>query len=142
MGIAVPAAAVALGARVVEKHLTLSRSDPGPDSSFSLEPHEFKAMVESIRVVERALGTVSYEPDANEANSKLFRRSLFIVRDVRAGERLTAENVRCIRPGHGLAPRYLDQILGRTASRDLTRGTPLAWIHVAGDQVATPSRPR
>lgn len=127
MGIAVPAAAVALGARVVEKHFTLSRSEPGPDSSFSLEPHEFRAMVDSIRVVENALGSVCYESDEVESKSKLFRRSLFIVEDVRAGERLTTSNVRCIRPGHGLAPRYLDQVLGRTAGRDLVRGTPLQW---------------
>jgi pseudaminic acid synthase len=132
MGIAVPAAAVALGARIVEKHFTLSRSEPGPDSAFSLEPQEFKAMVESIRTVEKALGTVSYESDEIETKSKLFRRSLFIVEDVRAGERLSARNVRCIRPGHGLAPRFLDQVLGRTAIRDLPRGTPVSWNDLGG----------
>ncbi|MBN1994977.1 MAG: pseudaminic acid synthase [Anaerolineae bacterium] len=127
LGIAVPVAAVALGATVVEKHLTLSRNIPGPDSAFSLEPHEFKAMVEAVRVAEQALGQVSYEVTPPEMNSRIFRRSLFVVQDVLAGEVFTEMNVRSIRPGHGLHPRYLDEVLGRHAARDIKKGTPLQW---------------
>jgi N-acetylneuraminate synthase len=127
LGVAVPVAAVALGASIVEKHLTLSRSVPGPDTAFSLEPEELKAMVEAVRTTERALGGVRYEPTAKELESQVFRRSLFAVEDVRRGEVLTERNVRSIRPGHGLAPRYLQVVLGRRASRDLPRGTPLTW---------------
>ncbi len=132
MGIAVPAAAVALGASIIEKHFTLSRNDPGPDSSFSLEPDEFRAMVESIRTVEKALGEVRYEVSAKEAASKPFRRSVFVVKDMKAGETYTRDNVRIIRPGHGLAPRYIDEVIGRKAVRDVQRGTPLSWSLVGG----------
>jgi pseudaminic acid synthase len=125
LGIAVPVAAVALGACLIEKHFTLSRATPGPDSDFSLEPHEFKAMVEAIRVAEKALGQVSYEVTAREATSRVFRRSLFVVKDIKAGELLTAENVRSIRPGYGLEPRYLPMILGRYAAQDVQEGTPV-----------------
>lgn len=127
LGIAVPVAAVALGACIVEKHFTLSRSVPGPDSAFSLEPHEFRAMVDAIREAERALGRVSYEVTEREAASRVFRRSLFVVRDVKAGELLTEDNVRSIRPGQGLHTRYLEQVLGRRAREDVHRGTPLSW---------------
>jgi N-acetylneuraminate synthase len=126
-GIAVPVAAVALGACIVEKHFTLSRSEPGPDSAFSLEPDEFKAMVEAVRVGERALGSISYGTTEEEEKSRAFRRSLFVVADVRAGEEFTSENVRSIRPGHGLHTRYLQDVLGRRASRNVARGTPLDW---------------
>lgn len=126
-GIAVPAAAVALGACIVEKHLALSRHIPGPDSAFSLEPHEFKEMVEAIRTAEKALGQVHYGVSQEEAKSCVFRRSLFVVEDVKAGESFSAENVRSIRPGHGLHTRHLEEILGRKASRNIQRGTPLAW---------------
>jgi pseudaminic acid synthase len=132
LGIAVPVAAVAIGACIVEKHFTLSRSIPGPDSAFSLEPHEFKAMVEAIRTASVALGMIHYGVGAQEKNSQVFRRSLFVVRDVRAGELFTAENLRSIRPGYGLPPRHLDDILGRRAARDILRGTPLEWSLVAG----------
>jgi N-acetylneuraminate synthase len=127
LGIAAPVAAVALGASIIEKHFTLSRRDPGPDSAFSLEPAEFREMVTAIRIAERALGEVSYGPTEAEKPSLLFRRSLFVVKDVQVGEELTAENVRSIRPGHGLAPRHLPEVLGRRAARDIERGTPLAW---------------
>jgi N-acetylneuraminate synthase len=127
LGIAAPVAAVALGASIVEKHFTLSRRDPGPDSAFSLEPAEFREMVAAIRTTERALGEVQYGATEAEKPSLLFRRSLFVVKDVRAGEALTAENVRSIRPGHGLAPRHLPVVLGRRAARDIERGTPLDW---------------
>jgi pseudaminic acid synthase len=127
MGIAVPVAAVALGACIIEKHLTLSRSEPGPDSAFSLEPHEFKAMVDAVRVTERALGKVYFGCSAKEASTRVFRRSLFVVQDVKRGDVFTAENVRSIRPGHGLHTRHLPEVLGRDAACDIERGTPLSW---------------
>jgi N-acetylneuraminate synthase len=127
LDIAVPVAAVALGACIVEKHFTLSRDVPGPDSAFSLEPGEFKAMVEAVRTTEKALGTVHYGVSEREASSRVFRRSLFVVEDIKAGEVFTPENVRSIRPGYGLHTRYLDDVLGRRATRDVERGTPLSW---------------
>jgi len=127
MGISVPVAAVALGACIVEKHFTLSRSIPSLDSAFSLEPQEFKAMVEAIRTAEKAMGEVNYETTKQEAKSRVFRRSLFVAKDVKAGEMFTGENVRCIRPGYGLHPRYLKEVLGRQATRDIKQGTPLSW---------------
>jgi len=127
MGIAVPVAAVALGACIIEKHLTLSRSEPGPDSAFSLEPHEFKAMVDAVRIAEKALGEVRFGCSTKEASSRVFRRSLFVVQDVKRGDRFTAENVRSIRPGHGLHTRHLSEVLGRQAACDIERGTPLSW---------------
>lgn len=130
LGIAVPVAAVALGACIVEKHFTLSRDIPGPDSAFSLEPHEFKAMVEAIRTAEKALGKVHYGVSEREAESRVFRRSLFVVKDMKAGEVFTEENVRSIRPGHGLHPRYLKEVLGRRATQDISAGTPLTWSMV------------
>lgn len=126
----VPAIATALGARVIEKHLTLSRAMPGADSSFSLEPQEFKVMAAAVREAEAALGSVQYGPSASEASSHRLRRSLFVVRDVRAGERFTAENVRSIRPAMGLHPRHLEQVLAGRAACDLVAGTPLEWAHV------------
>ena len=127
MGIAVPVAAVALGACIIEKHLTLSRSQPGPDSAFSLEPHEFKMMVDSVRVAGKALGRVQFECSPEEASSRILRRSLFVVRDVKQGETFTSENVRSIRPGHGMHTRYLPEVLGRQATKDIESGTPLSW---------------
>jgi pseudaminic acid synthase len=131
LGIAVPVAAVALGACIIEKHLTLSRSVPGPDNAFSLEPHEFKEMVQAIRVAEKALGQVNYEVTEKEKASRVFRRSLFVVKDVKAGDVFTEENVRSIRPGHGLPPKHAPEIIGRHAVSDIARGTPLAWSHLA-----------
>ena len=127
LGIAVPVAAVALGACIIEKHFTLSREMPGPDSAFSLEPHEFKAMVKAVHTAERALGVVHYGVSEREAKSRLFRRSLFVVQDMKAGEIFTEENVRSIRPGHGLPPKYLNEVLGKQAKQDIARGTPLTW---------------
>jgi len=127
LGIAVPVAAVSLGACIVEKHFTLTRSVPGPDSSFSLEPQEFKAMVDAIRTTEKALGKVSYEVTEHEAASRVFRRSLFVVKDMQAGEVLTPDNLRCIRPGRGLPPRYYDMLLGKVVSTPIKRGTPMIW---------------
>lgn len=131
LGIAVPVAAVALGACIVEKHLTLSRELPGPDSAFSLEPGEFRAMVSAVRETEQALGQVSYEVTEKEAASQTFRRSLFVVQDVGAGEPFTRDNLRCIRPSHGLHPRSFELVLGRRAARDIERGTPLSWDLIA-----------
>jgi N-acetylneuraminate synthase len=127
LGIAVPVAAVALGACIIEKHFTLSRDEPGPDSAFSLEPHEFRAMVEGVRTAEKALGSVHYGLSGKDEASRVFRRSLFVVNDVREGGLFTQENVRSIRPGYGLSPKFLNSVLGRRAARDLARGTPLSW---------------
>lgn len=132
IGIAVPVAAVALGACIVEKHLTLSRQRPGPDAAFSSEPDEFRAMVQAIRQAEKAVGSVRYVPTADEMKNRVFRRSLFVADDVKAGELFTEHNVRSIRPGHGLAPRHLPDVLGKRAARDIERGTPLSWDLVAG----------
>jgi pseudaminic acid synthase len=126
-GIAVPVAAVALGACIIEKHLTLSRSDKGPDSVFSLEPEEFKAMVEAVRIAEKALGRGEIGPVAKEEASRAFRRSLFVVEDMKSGEVFTGGNVRSIRPSDGLHTRHLQQVLGKRCVRDVERGTPLAW---------------
>jgi len=127
LGIAVPVAGVALGASIVEKHLTLSRRNPGPDSAFSLEPEEFKQMVEAIRSAEKALGQVHYGVSEHEAKSRVFRRSLFVVEQMKAGQCFTTHTVRSIRPGNGLHTRHFKEILGRKASRDIARGTPLTW---------------
>ncbi len=127
LGWTVAVVAVTLGACIVEKHLTLSRSEPGPDSSFSLEPQEFQTMVEAIRTAEAALGEVRYGPTDAEEGCRGFRRSLFVVEDVRKGEILTPENVRSIRPGNGLATKYLGEIVGRRTTCDILRGTPLSW---------------
>lgn len=131
-GISVPVAAVTLGACIIEKHFTLDRAAGGPDSAFSLEPQEFAAMVASVRETEQAIGRVCYELSAAEEKSKAFRRSLFVVEDVRAGELFSSDNVRSIRPGYGLPPRYLSMVLGRPASRDITRGTPFDWELIGG----------
>jgi len=130
MGVAVPVAAVALGACIVEKHLTLSRSIPGPDSAFSLEPHEFKAMVDALRIAEKAIGKVHFGLSEKEEASRAFRRSLFVVADMKQGEVFTAQNVRSIRPGNGLHTRHLQDVLGRSAAQGIKRGTPLSWDFV------------
>ena len=127
LGIAVPVAAVALGACIVEKHFTLSREVPGPDSVFSLEPQEFKEMVWAIRMTEQALGEVSYEVTPQEAKNRIFRRSLFVVQDMRANEVLTKQNLRSIRPGHGLPPKYYHSLLGKRVKQDIRKGTPFSW---------------
>jgi N-acetylneuraminate synthase len=131
LGIAVPVAAVAIGCCLVEKHFTLARSDGGPDSAFSLEPDEWRAMVDAIRVAESALGAVHYDSVGTEAAGRTFRRSLFVVADVKAGEPFTRTSVRSIRPGYGLAPHHIDEVIGRRAARDVTRGTPLSWDLIA-----------
>ncbi len=127
MGGAVAVAAVALGASVVQKHFTIARADGGPDSSFSMEPDEFAVMVADIRRVEAAFGRVSYAPTEQDLSSLRFRRSLFVVEDIEPGEILSDRNVRSIRPGQGLAPRHLREVVGRAASRRIPKGTPLSW---------------
>lgn len=127
LDVAVPVAAVALGACILEKHLTLRRSDGGPDAAFSLEPEEFRLMVEQVRITERALGRVNYEVSNKESASRVFRRSLFVVENVRAGEVFTEKNIRSIRPGAGMLPKHLGEVLGRRAAKDVERGTPLSW---------------
>jgi pseudaminic acid synthase len=124
---AVPVTAVALGACIVEKHLTLSRAVAGPDSAFSLEPAEFEAMVQAIRVAERALGNVRFDIGKEEKNSRAHRRSLFVVQDMKKGEAFTTSNVRSIRPSNGLHTRYFSEILTKCASEDIDSGTPLSW---------------
>jgi len=127
LGIGVPVAAVTLGACIIEKHFTISRAIPGPDSAFSLEPHEFKEMVNAIRIAEKALGQVNYTVTEKEAASRVFRRSLFVVKDMKAGEQFSLDNVRAIRPGNGLPPKYISKILGKTTKKDIGAGTPLNW---------------
>ena len=129
-GSAVAVASIALGGCVVEKHFTLRRADGGPDSAFSLEPDEFKTLVDDCKRAWRSLGKATYDLQGCEKGSIEFRRSLYVVRDVAAGEELTRENVRSIRPGHGLPPKHLPEVLGRSAARDLKRGEPLDWALV------------
>lgn len=126
-GILAPVVAVSLGACMVEKHITLSRAAGGVDASFSLEPDEFRKMTAAIRKTEQALGRVSFEPSEHELANLAFRRSLYVVEDIRKGDRFTGANIRSIRPGFGLPPRHLDDVLGRTAKKDARRGTPLTW---------------
>ncbi|WP_342305960.1 pseudaminic acid synthase [Methanolobus sp. ZRKC5] len=126
-GTTVPIAAVALGARIIEKHFILDRNMGGPDAAFSLESQEFKAMVESVRETEKALGEISYELTEKAKKSRDFSRSLFVVQDIKAGENFTKDNVRSIRPGFGLHTRYLNEVLCRKARNDLKKGTPLSW---------------
>jgi pseudaminic acid synthase len=127
VGVAVAIAAVSLGASIIEKHLTLRRADGGPDAAFSLEPNEFEQLVTGCHDAWASVGHVTYEREASEAANLVFRRSLYVVRDIAEGEELTRENVRAIRPGYGLPPKYLDQVLGRRVRYELTRGTALSW---------------
>jgi len=127
MGVAVPVAATALGACLLEKHVVLSRSSGALDAAFSLEPAELRTLVEAVRAAEAALGTVCYEPPPGERENRIYRRSLFVVKPVAAGEPFTRDNVRSIRPAAGLHPRHQDEILGRPATRDILAGTPLSW---------------
>lgn len=126
-GFSVAAAAVALGAKIIEKHFILDRKIGGPDAAFSLEPIEFKAMVDAVRDVEKAMGKVSYELTEKTKKSRDFSRSLFIIKDIKAGEALTEENVSSIRPGFGLHPKFMKDIIGKKAKTDIKRGTPLNW---------------
>ncbi len=127
LGITVPITAVALGARVIEKHFILDKSIGGPDASFSLDKGEFKKMVNSVRDAEKALGRVDYDLTEKKKTSRKLARSLFVVKDIKKGEKFTRENVRSIRPGYGIAPKYFENILGKKANCNLQKGTPLDW---------------
>jgi N-acetylneuraminate synthase len=129
-GSAVAVASIALGGCVVEKHFTLRRADGGPDAAFSLEPEEFKILVEDCKRAWRALGKATYDLQGCERGSIAFRRSVYVVRDVAAGEELTHQNIRSIRPGYGLPPKHLPEVLGRHAARNLKRGDPLQFEDV------------
>ena len=130
MGSAVAAASVALGACMVEKHFTLSRADGGPDGAFSMEPAEFKKMVDEIRIVEKALGKVTYRLTEKQERSREEGRSLFVTQDMKAGEIFTPENLRSIRPAFGMAPVHYEEVLGKKARCDISRGTPMEWKYV------------
>jgi N-acetylneuraminate synthase len=127
MGVGVSVASVALGATVIEKHFTLNRADGGVDSTFSMEPAEMSQLVVETDRAWQALGQVSYGPTEAEKKSTQFRRSLYIVQDIKAGDILTRENVRAIRPGLGLPPKYLDVILGKSVRQEIKMGTALRW---------------
>ena len=127
MGNAVSVGAVALGAKIIEKHFTLRRADGGADSKFSMEPEEFKEMVDNIRTVEKALGKVTYDLTEKQVKSREHSRSLFVTEDVKEGEVFTNENVRSIRPGFGIETKYINDVLGKKASSNIKKGTPFNW---------------
>ena len=127
MGVGAAVAAVAHGATVIEKQFTLSRTDGGVDSTFSLEPHELAALVSETERAWQSLGRVQYGPVEAEKASARYRRSRYIAADMKAGDVLTAENLRVVRPGYGLAPKYYDLLLGRRVNRDLAAGTAVTW---------------
>jgi pseudaminic acid synthase len=127
IGIGASVCAAALGASVIEKHFTLSRKIKTPDSFFSIEPQELKELVENVRVVEKALGEAKHKLTKEEKKSRVFRRSLFAVKDIKKGEIFSLENVQSIRPAYGLKPKHISAVLGRRAKRDIKRGTPLNW---------------
>ena len=127
LGIEIPIASVVLGARIIEKHFILSRNSNGLDKDFSLEPQEFKAMVDAVRHIEEAMGDGSFKLTPKMETALKFRRSLFAVKDIKKGEKLTPGNVRSIRPGIGMHPKYYYDILGKTAKQDIEKGTPLSW---------------
>lgn len=127
MGVGAAVAAVAHGASLIEKHFTLRRADGGVDSAFSLEPDEMASLVVETERAWRSLGAVKYGPTEAERNSLVFRRSLYVARDMKAGDAMTLENLRCVRPGKGLAPKFLDVLLGKKVNRDVAKGTPVSW---------------
>lgn len=130
LGTTASVAAVALGACLIEKHFTLSRQDKGPDSEFSIEPAELKSLCLDARDAWSALGKFGYERQSAEESSKRYRRSLYFVKDMKAGQKITDSDVRRIRPGYGIAPKYFDEVIGRTVKSDLARGTALQWVHL------------
>lgn len=127
MGVGVSVASVALGVTIIERHFTLNRADGGVDSAFSMEPAEMAQLVVETERAWQALGRVAYGPSDDEMNSLVFRRSVYIAQNLKAGDVLTRENLRCVRPGLGLAPKYYERLLGRKVSRDVTKGTPMEW---------------
>jgi len=135
LGIEMPIAAVAIGARIIEKHFCLERAADGPDTSFSLEPSEFKAMAEGVRKTEKALGSITFNITNKQKDSTAFRRSLFVVKSIAQGEIFTSDNIRSIRPGYGLHTRHLEDILGQKATSSIEKGTPMAWDLVQQEQL-------
>ena len=127
LGIGVSIAGVVLGASVIEKHITLSRIDEGVDSKFSMEPDEMKLLVDETLNAWQALGNVRYGPTDNEKASAIFRRSIYVVNDIKEGEELTSKNIRIIRPGNGLPPKYFDMLIGKKVYRSIKKGTPMSW---------------
>ena len=125
MGNTVPIVATAFGAKVIEKHFIIDRSIGGPDASFSMNTEEFTAMVKAVREAELAVGVVDYHLTAKQKSGREFSRSLYVVEDIKAGETITEKNVRSIRPGYGLHPKYYNEVLGKKVTTDLQRGTPL-----------------
>jgi len=134
LGTTVSITSIALGATIIEKHVTLRRADGGPDAAFSLEPSELKALCDGTRMAWQALGNGRWGGSESEKGSKVLRRSLYVIEDIRAGEVLSEANVRSIRPGYGMAPKHLPEIIGSIATRDLARGEPLAWDMISSDQ--------
>lgn len=130
LGITAPAAAIPLGAAIIEKHLILDRKMGGPDAGFSLEPAEFKALAKAVRETEEALGRVSYKLSPKDLKSREFSRSIFCSKDIRKGEFFAETNIRSVRPSYGLPPKYFPAIIGKKAAADIKAGTPLAWAHV------------
>ncbi len=133
LGVAVPVTAIAFGASLIEKHVTLARADGGPDADFSLEPDELARMVSDCRTAWEAAGRVTYDPAPSEASARTLRRSLYAVADIAAGETISERNVRSIRPGYGLPPKHLPDILGKVARRPISKGTPLRWSDIDFD---------
>jgi len=131
LGNITPIIAVSLGACIIEKHFTMSRETPGPDSPFSTEPGEFKEMVVAIRESGAALGRVNYGITESEKANRKFRRSLFVVRDIKKGEKITSDNIRSIRPSDGIEPKYFETVLGKNAVVDIKKGSPLHWNHIS-----------
>lgn len=131
MGFGAAVASVALGATLIEKHFTLKRSDGGVDSAFSMEPHEMKLLVDESKNAYESLGQVKYEPSFEEKKSMIYRRSLYAVKGIRKGEVFSKDNVRSIRPGYGLAPKYIEQIIGKTAAKNIDFATPLSGEHIS-----------
>ena len=125
LGTEIAIAAVSLGAKIIEKHVTLSRGDGGPDAAFSLEPKEIKKLVSSIRTVEKALGKVNYKISKKEAENIIFKRSVFVVKDIKKDEKFNKDNIRVIRPGYGLHPKFYEKVIGKKARRYLKIGEPL-----------------
>ncbi|BFN05016.1 pseudaminic acid synthase [Clostridium tetani] len=130
LGITTPIVAVALGAKVIEKHFILDKSIGGPDSTFSLDKNEFKCMVDAIRIAEKSIGKVNYNMNDKIVNNIQFSRSLFVVKDIKVGESFTEENIKSIRPGFGLPPKYINDIVGKTCRKNLKKGTPLKWEYI------------
>jgi pseudaminic acid synthase len=127
LGISVPVVAVALGACIIEKHFILDKSIGGPDAAFSLDTHDFKMMTDAIRDAEKSIGTVDYSLTEKKEKSRRYMRSLFVTENVQTGEVFTEQNVRSVRPGHGLAPKFLKDVIGKHALRDIEKGTPVSW---------------